>query len=193
MGRRALFHDLSRCISKTPNQILLGYLLRVPGRYPYVQFIQYTTQILTYCTYVPRRTVPTSTEQQRARHDIIVIQLLLSGHASVMISSHPPWRKLRLDSNCPQPERRRQRTTADEIIWHYLLRASKNFTMSLAASRVVATRALARRAPVQQQKRGIFDYLTNYPDKVRHVSCRWRRCVSLAKEPGYGPVQSNVA
>ena len=107
MGRRALFHDLSRCISKTPNQILLGYLLRVPGRYPYVQFIQYTTQILTYCTYVPRRTVPTSTEQQRARHDIIVIQLLLSGHASVMISSHPPWRKLRLDSNCPQPERRK--------------------------------------------------------------------------------------
>lgn len=38
--------------------------------------------------------------------------------------------------------------------------------MSLAASRFIATRALARRAPVQQQKRGIIDYLTNYPDKV---------------------------
>jgi hypothetical protein len=38
--------------------------------------------------------------------------------------------------------------------------------MSFAASRVIATRALSRRAPVQQQKRGIVDYLTNYPDKV---------------------------
>jgi hypothetical protein len=39
--------------------------------------------------------------------------------------------------------------------------------MSLAASRVIATRALSRRAHVHQQKRGIIDYLTNYPDKVR--------------------------
>lgn len=41
--------------------------------------------------------------------------------------------------------------------------------MSLAASRIVATRAIARRVTVQQhgQKRGIVDYLTNYPDKVR--------------------------
>lgn len=43
--------------------------------------------------------------------------------------------------------------------------------MSLAASRIVATRALARRAaPIQQQqKRGIVDYLTNYPDKVNQI------------------------
>jgi hypothetical protein len=39
--------------------------------------------------------------------------------------------------------------------------------MSLAASRIIATRALARRAPVKEQKRGFIDYLTNYPDKVR--------------------------
>jgi hypothetical protein len=49
-------------------------------------------------------------------------------------------------------------------------------TMSLAASRTIVTRALARRAPLQhqQQKRGIIDYLTNYPDKVRsfHVLSR---------------------
>ena len=41
MGRRALFHDLSRCISKTPNQILLGYLLRV----------QYQVDTRTYNSY----------------------------------------------------------------------------------------------------------------------------------------------
>eukprot|EP00536_Pseudo-nitzschia_multiseries_P012459 jgi/Psemu1/260620/estExt_Genewise1Plus.C_4780010 len=41
--------------------------------------------------------------------------------------------------------------------------------MSLAASRVAATRVLARRAPVRQQKRGIVDYLTNYPDKVNEI------------------------
>lgn len=41
--------------------------------------------------------------------------------------------------------------------------------MSLAASRVIASRTLARRVALQQQqKRGIIDYLTNYPDKVRH-------------------------
>ena len=39
--------------------------------------------------------------------------------------------------------------------------------MSLAASRIAVTRALTARAPVQQQKRGIVDYLTKYPDKVR--------------------------
>ena len=39
--------------------------------------------------------------------------------------------------------------------------------MSLAATRFMATRALTRKAPVQQQKRGIVDYLTNYPDRVR--------------------------
>eukprot|EP00934_Nitzschia_sp_Nitz4_P009083 Nitzschia sp. Nitz4//scaffold322_size40381//10752//11178//NITZ4_007556-RA/size40381-snap-gene-0.1-mRNA-1//1//CDS//3329547815//9073//frame0 len=47
--------------------------------------------------------------------------------------------------------------------------------MSLAASRAVATRALARRATLQQQQqRGIVDYLTNYPNKVaemRKVQC----------------------
>ncbi|KAG7364822.1 hypothetical protein IV203_038025 [Nitzschia inconspicua] len=43
--------------------------------------------------------------------------------------------------------------------------------MSLAASRIVATRAVARRmtVPQQQQKRGIIDYLTNYPDKVNEI------------------------
>jgi hypothetical protein len=45
-----------------------------------------------------------------------------------------------------------------------------NDTMSLAATRVIASRTLARRAPVTQQKRGFIDYLTNYPDKVR-ASC----------------------
>ena len=39
--------------------------------------------------------------------------------------------------------------------------------MSLAASRVIAQRALSRTAPAQFQKRGIVDYLTNYPNKVR--------------------------
>jgi len=39
--------------------------------------------------------------------------------------------------------------------------------MSLStASRMIAARAITRRAPVQQQRRGIVDYLTNYPDKV---------------------------
>lgn len=44
-----------------------------------------------------------------------------------------------------------------------------SLNMSLAASRIVATRAMARRVTTQpqQQKRGIVDYLTNYPDKVR--------------------------
>mmetsp|Transcript_8562 Transcript_8562/g.18452 ORF Transcript_8562/g.18452 Transcript_8562/m.18452 type:complete len:100 (+) Transcript_8562:132-431(+) len=41
--------------------------------------------------------------------------------------------------------------------------------MSLAASRIVATRAMARRAPVQHQRRGIVGYLTNYPDKVNQI------------------------
>jgi hypothetical protein len=41
--------------------------------------------------------------------------------------------------------------------------------MSLAATRFIATRAMTRKAPVQQQKRGIVDYLTNYPDRVRFV------------------------
>mmetsp|Transcript_116068 Transcript_116068/g.163129 ORF Transcript_116068/g.163129 Transcript_116068/m.163129 type:complete len:100 (+) Transcript_116068:49-348(+) len=41
--------------------------------------------------------------------------------------------------------------------------------MSLAATRVVAARALVRRVPAQQQKRGIVDYLTNYPDKVAEI------------------------
>eukprot|EP00533_Pseudo-nitzschia_delicatissima_P001883 CAMPEP_0116077946 /NCGR_PEP_ID=MMETSP0327-20121206/340_1 /TAXON_ID=44447 /ORGANISM="Pseudo-nitzschia delicatissima, Strain B596" /LENGTH=98 /DNA_ID=CAMNT_0003568459 /DNA_START=97 /DNA_END=393 /DNA_ORIENTATION=+ len=47
--------------------------------------------------------------------------------------------------------------------------------MSLSATRIVATRAMARRAPVQQQKRGIVDYLTNYPDKVnefKKIHCK---------------------
>ena len=44
--------------------------------------------------------------------------------------------------------------------------------MSLPATRIVAARAMARRAPVQQQKRGIVDYLTNYPDKVRSPCAR---------------------
>lgn len=41
-----------------------------------------------------------------------------------------------------------------------------NNTMSLAATRVIASRTLVRRATAEQQKRGIVDYLTNYPDKV---------------------------
>mmetsp|Transcript_17365 Transcript_17365/g.30273 ORF Transcript_17365/g.30273 Transcript_17365/m.30273 type:complete len:100 (-) Transcript_17365:176-475(-) len=41
--------------------------------------------------------------------------------------------------------------------------------MSLAATRIIAARAVTRRAPVQQQKRGIVDYLTNYPDKVNEM------------------------
>jgi hypothetical protein len=47
-------------------------------------------------------------------------------------------------------------------------------TMSLAATRFVATRVMARRGPVQQQKRGIIDYLTNYPDKVRLLAPPFR-------------------
>jgi hypothetical protein len=43
--------------------------------------------------------------------------------------------------------------------------------MSLTASRVIASRVISRRTPVQQQKRGIIDYLTNYPDKVRYAVC----------------------
>mmetsp|Transcript_26665 Transcript_26665/g.57168 ORF Transcript_26665/g.57168 Transcript_26665/m.57168 type:complete len:99 (-) Transcript_26665:122-418(-) len=41
--------------------------------------------------------------------------------------------------------------------------------MSLSASKIVVARAMTRRAPVRQQKRGIVDYLTNYPDKVNEV------------------------
>jgi len=41
--------------------------------------------------------------------------------------------------------------------------------MSLPASRIVVGRALTRRASVHQQKRGIVDYLTNYPDKVNEI------------------------
>ncbi|KAL3941008.1 MAG: hypothetical protein SGBAC_004549 [Bacillariaceae sp.] len=41
--------------------------------------------------------------------------------------------------------------------------------MTLSAARVVAARSVSRRAPVQQQKRTIVDYLTNYPDKVNEV------------------------
>ena len=53
-------------------------------------------------------------------------------------------------------------------------------TMSLAATRVIASRTLARRAPVAQQKRqfGFIDYLTNYPDKVRR-SIELRRLCSV--------------
>jgi ribosomal protein L16/L10AE len=57
-----------------------------------------------------------------------------------------------------------------------LLQQQRITTMSLAASRIVATRAMARRVTVQQeQKRGIVDYLTNYPDKVSTESStrRW--------------------
>eukprot|EP00428_Durinskia_dybowskii_P016564 CAMPEP_0170211308 /NCGR_PEP_ID=MMETSP0116_2-20130129/5270_1 /TAXON_ID=400756 /ORGANISM="Durinskia baltica, Strain CSIRO CS-38" /LENGTH=99 /DNA_ID=CAMNT_0010461843 /DNA_START=61 /DNA_END=360 /DNA_ORIENTATION=+ len=46
--------------------------------------------------------------------------------------------------------------------------------MSLAATRVIASRTLVRKATVQQQKRGFIDYLTNYPDKVaemRKIQC----------------------
>ena len=50
--------------------------------------------------------------------------------------------------------------------------------MSLSAARFVASRAMARRAPVQQQKRGIVDYLTNYPDKVR-CSYTWNECMMI--------------
>ena len=39
--------------------------------------------------------------------------------------------------------------------------------MTLFAARAVAVRSVSRKAPVQQQKRTIVDYLTNYPDKVR--------------------------
>jgi hypothetical protein len=39
-------------------------------------------------------------------------------------------------------------------------------TMSLSAARVAAARTVSRKAPVQLQKRGIVNYLTNYPDKV---------------------------
>ena len=45
--------------------------------------------------------------------------------------------------------------------------STKPTIMSLSASRIVVGRAMTRRAPVQQQKRKIVDYLTNYPDKVR--------------------------
>jgi hypothetical protein len=57
--------------------------------------------------------------------------------------------------------------------------------MSLAASRIIATRALTRRAPVAQQKRGIVDYLTNYPDKVR-ASIVAPSAYSVAASPSCG-------
>ena len=43
--------------------------------------------------------------------------------------------------------------------------------MSLAATRMIAARTLVRRAPVKEQKRGIIDYLTNYPDRVSFLLC----------------------
>eukprot|EP00980_Cylindrotheca_fusiformis_P009150 scaffold1992_cov113-Cylindrotheca_fusiformis.AAC.15 len=41
--------------------------------------------------------------------------------------------------------------------------------MTFSAARVLATRTVSRKASVQQQKRGIVDYLTNYPDKVAEM------------------------
>mmetsp|Transcript_9169 Transcript_9169/g.22485 ORF Transcript_9169/g.22485 Transcript_9169/m.22485 type:complete len:99 (-) Transcript_9169:1057-1353(-) len=41
--------------------------------------------------------------------------------------------------------------------------------MSLSTSRLLFARCMTRRAPVKQQKRGIVDYLTNYPDKVNEI------------------------
>eukprot|EP00529_Nitzschia_sp_RCC80_P034519 CAMPEP_0113522376 /NCGR_PEP_ID=MMETSP0014_2-20120614/45156_1 /TAXON_ID=2857 /ORGANISM="Nitzschia sp." /LENGTH=96 /DNA_ID=CAMNT_0000420429 /DNA_START=87 /DNA_END=377 /DNA_ORIENTATION=+ /assembly_acc=CAM_ASM_000159 len=38
--------------------------------------------------------------------------------------------------------------------------------MSLATSRFIATRSFGR---ANQQRRGIVDYLTNYPDKVNEI------------------------
>ena len=52
-------------------------------------------------------------------------------------------------------------------------------TMSLAASRIATTRALAARAPVQHQKRGIVDYLTKYPDKVMTWMEAYRYALTL--------------
>ena len=43
----------------------------------------------------------------------------------------------------------------------------QRLTMTLSAARAVAVRNVSRKAPVQQQRRTIVDYLTNYPDKVR--------------------------
>lgn len=51
-------------------------------------------------------------------------------------------------------------------------------TMTLSVARTAAARAISRKAPIQQQKRGIVDYLTNYPDKVSR-SChehQFSRC-----------------
>eukprot|EP00339_Tiarina_fusa_P003722 CAMPEP_0117045184 /NCGR_PEP_ID=MMETSP0472-20121206/31264_1 /TAXON_ID=693140 ORGANISM="Tiarina fusus, Strain LIS" /NCGR_SAMPLE_ID=MMETSP0472 /ASSEMBLY_ACC=CAM_ASM_000603 /LENGTH=99 /DNA_ID=CAMNT_0004757099 /DNA_START=46 /DNA_END=345 /DNA_ORIENTATION=+ len=64
--------------------------------------------------------------------------------------------------------------------------------MSLAASRILATKAIARRAPAQQQKRGIVDYLTNYPDRVpemKKIQCaggtlQGEKNPSWLKQPG---------
>ena len=61
--------------------------------------------------------------------------------------------------------------------------------MTFSAARIIATRTVARRAPVQQQqKRGIVDYLTNYPDKVRLGiaidTCFIGNFASPIKEPG---------
>ncbi|CAJ1953739.1 unnamed protein product [Cylindrotheca closterium] len=41
--------------------------------------------------------------------------------------------------------------------------------MTLSAARAIAVRSVSRKAPVQQQKRTIVDYLTNYPDKVAEM------------------------
>jgi hypothetical protein len=50
----------------------------------------------------------------------------------------------------------------------------KTIIMSISATRFVVARAMTRsRASAQQQKRGIVDYLTNYPDKVSRGR---RRC-----------------
>lgn len=57
---------------------------------------------------------------------------------------------------------------------HFVVVANIPLTMSLAATtRIVAARTLVRRAPVKEQKRGIIDYLTNYPDRVSFL-CLWR-------------------
>jgi hypothetical protein len=81
----------------------------------------------------------------------------------------------------------RGQTTTQFAIVPFVALLPQQVTMTLSIARVAAARTISRKAPVQEQKRGIVNYLTNYPDKVSVLgwsdwgSDRDRRSM---KEPG---------
>ena len=114
-----------------------------------------TTSLIAFCQHqVLRQCNSTRTSNRPASRRSLSLESLRAA------STQPEWENKRATTKQNEHRKSSSRSCVQKSFF-------KTIIMSLSATRFVVARAMTRsRASAQQQKRGIVDYLTNYPDKV---------------------------